>query len=263
MTAADLYYRIVSRVRHRFSASNTLGHGIHSPYLYYLVRFLIYDDTPYYCFADIERLRRRLLADERKIYVEDLGTGVSGERRISDIASSSLMPQKQAQMIFRLLNYLHPDTCLELGTNLGITASYMSKAVGKNGKVFTFEGAKELIAVAKKNWQKLACENLTAVEGNIDLTLPQFLEKVETVDFAVVDANHTYEATMRYFSLLLEKCNAKSILMFDDIHYSKQMNRAWQDIKNTESVTTTMDFCDFGLVFFDPQYMRKHFKLRF
>ncbi len=262
MQADDIIYRCLSRMRHLMTARNTLGYGVHSPHLYYIIRFLIYDDNRYYCFAPIENERQRLLRAKKEIGIEDFGTGISGKRRIKDIARKALMPAKEAQMLFRIVNYMKPLTVIELGTSLGITTAYLSKAAGRESKVVTFEGSKTLTDEAKKVWKNTGAEGIETVGGNIDKTLGIRMKSIDTMDFALIDANHTYEATVRYFRQLASKCGKKSIIAVDDIHNSREMSRAWEAIKTEEAVTATLDMYDTGLVFFDKCLMKKNYVLR-
>lgn len=261
MSFADNIYRCGSLCSHFLRATNTFGHGIHSPYLYNLVRFVIYDDNQYYCFSDIEKERKCLLRAKKEIYVEDFGTGVSGRRTVSAIAASSLMPAGDAQLIFRIVNELKPSVVVELGTSLGITTSYLSYATGK-GRVFTFEGSRSLTVEAQKVWTKLGCDNITTAQGNIDTTLKDFLRDIPTLDFALVDANHTYQATKDYFDLLADHCCEKSVIVFDDIRYSRQMAKAWTEIVEDKRVTASIDLYDMGIVFFNKQLLPKKYKMR-
>lgn len=260
MKIVDYIYRCFSWLKHRMFARNTLGHGIHSPYLYYLVRFVLYDNNSYYCFSDIEKERRRLLGDYKKIYVDDYGTGKSGVRKLSTIATTSLIPATDAQMLFRIVNFLKPEICFELGTNLGITTSYLSVAAGE-GKVITFEGCRAILQEARKVWNKLNCENISVVEGDIDVKLDTFLTNTHKIDFALIDANHTYEATMRYFRLIASCCSENSVLVIDDIHHSLQMARAWEDICREPQVTTSIDLYDMGIIFFNKQFLPKRYRM--
>lgn len=261
MTLKDALYRLFSYTCHYLTATNTLGYGIHSPSLYYMVRFLFYDENAYYCFSSIEQQRIRLLRATKELQVEDFGTGKSGKRRLNQIAASSLMPRKDAQLLFRLVNHLKPETIIELGTSLGISTSYLSFAAPQ-ARVLTFEGSNAVLQEAKKVFDLLQCKNVTTIEGDIDNTLPDCLKTINKLDFVVMDANHTYEATMRYFNLLLPFCHEKTILVADDIHYSVQMNRAWQQMCAAEKVTASMDLYGLGLLFFDRHLGKHQYKIR-
>ncbi|MBO4665788.1 MAG: class I SAM-dependent methyltransferase [Paludibacteraceae bacterium] len=118
-----------------------------------------------------------------------------------------------------------------------------------------------MIEMAEKNWQKLGVTNVKVVEGNIDDTLYIYNRK-KPIDFGYIDANHTYEATLRYFEALAQRKHEKTIIALDDIHYNEEMERAWKEIGERSDVTSTMDFYGFGLVFFDTHYLKRHYRLR-
>ncbi len=261
MKLTDGLYRIGAYLRHYLTAGNTLGHGIHSPKLYYIVRFLFYDNNAYYCFHDIEKERLRLLRASKMLAVDDYGTGMSGQRTIAYIADTSLAPAREAQLLFRLVNHIKPAVIVELGTSLGITTAYLAKAAPHAG-IITFEGSHAIAEEAKKVWQNLKVNNTTLICGNIDDALPLQLKDIEKVDFALIDANHTEEATLRYFGLLLSKCHENSIIVIDDIHNSIEMNRAWNKCRKNPQVTSSFDLYGMGMLFLDKQLLPKHYTLR-
>jgi hypothetical protein len=53
-------------------------------------------------------------------------------------------------------------------------------------------------------------------------------------------------------------------MVFDDIHWSKEMEETWEEIKKYSSVTLTLDLFFIGLVFFRKEQKEKeHFVVRF
>ena len=103
---------------------------------------------------------------------------------------------------------------------------------------------------------------INLVVGRFEDTLEAVLKKVGKIDFAFIDGNHRYDATMNYFHSLLPYTHAYSVLVFDDIYWSEDMKRAWEEIKNHSSVTLTIDLFWCGLVFFRKENAEKqHFKL--
>ena len=79
MTKSGAIYRAWTYLRHRLTAWNTTGEGIHSPYLFAIVRFILRDENSYYCFADIERRREQLKACSDELEMLDFGSGGSKE----------------------------------------------------------------------------------------------------------------------------------------------------------------------------------------
>ena len=272
MNARTLLYRAGSYLWHQISAWNTRGEGIHSPYLFYIVRMLLYDENAYYCFKDIEYRRECMLRAFKTLQVIDYGTGVSGEKKVSDIARKELESAKIGQLLFRLVLHLvheqeRPLQVLELGTSLGITTAYLAKADSRN-MIITMEGGRDVLDMARLNHERLAIHNVRYIEGNIDDCLPALLKErmgdgdKQTFDFVYIDANHTYEATIRYFEQIRAWVHDKTIVAIDDIHHSEAMGRAWNTIQRRQDVTTTMDLYHVGLVFFDPHYIKRNYKLR-
>ena len=262
-------HRILAFLRHRFTSWNTTGEGIHSPYLFYLVRFILRDENTFYSFREIERRRALMLCSEEELEVVDFGSAGSPEgklvhRRVCDIAKTHLERLQVAQLLFRIVHFLgqnekRPLEIIELGTSLGITTAYLAMPSSKN-RVMTLEGSEAVLQKAQSNWKALRLENIQWTQGNIDDTL--YIYAREKLDLAYVDANHTYEATKRYVDYLLPRMNEKGIIAIDDIHYSEEMERAWREIQQDPRVTTSMDLYDLGLLFVDPHYLKRHYKIR-
>lgn len=185
-------------------------------------------------------------------------------RSVSDVARTHLESPKAGQLLFRLANYLtaaqgKPMTIVELGTSLGITTAYLAAPDSRNA-VQTYEGAEEVADVAMEVWRTLGLTNIEPVIGNIDDTLGDHCPKV--VDLAYIDANHTREATLRYFRQLLPAAREHSIFVLDDIHHSPEMEQAWHEIQAMKQVTSTIDCYHLGLVFFNRHYLRKNYRIR-
>jgi predicted O-methyltransferase YrrM len=240
---------------------------MHSPFVFELIDKVFIDDRNFYVFPLIEAAREDLLYNNNIIEVTDFGAGSrvnkNYSRTISSIAKSALKPPKFGQLLFRLVNHFGSSTILELGTSLGITTSYLA-AANHNSLVITMEGAPEIAKQAERHFQHIGLNNIEQVVGNFDSTLANVLQKNKTFDFVFIDGNHRYEPTLRYFNMMKPNLHEYSVLVFDDIHWSKEMEQAWAAIKNDESVTLTIDLFFIGLVFFRKEQKRKqHFIVQF
>jgi predicted O-methyltransferase YrrM len=254
-------------LKYYLTASNGKGHGVHSPFVFDFITHVLNDNRTFYAYQELEKLRKELLSDKRLLTIEDFGAGSavykSNQRKVCDIAKSSLKPKKFGQLMFRMIDHYKANTIVELGTSLGITTGYLASGNLK-GKVFTFEGAKQVATVARQNFDKLSLKNIELIEGNFDYTLQNLLKKITTIDFAFVDGNHRRVPTIQYFEQLLRKATEYSIFIFDDIHWSKEMEEAWKYIQQHNKVTLTIDLFFIGLVFFrKEQKVPQHFCIRF
>ena len=249
------------------TAASGKGHGVHSPFVYDFIKNVLNDRRQFDCFRYIESLRSELKNDNTEINVPDFGAGsrmqLNNKRKISAIARSSLKPKKYSQLLFRIVHYFKPETIVELGTSLGITTSYLSFA-NPDVKIITMEGAPEVAIIAKNNFNHLNLSNIKIVEGNFDETLSIVNSQLSTLNFAFIDGNHRKQPTLNYFHQLLNKANDKSIFIFDDIHWSAEMEEAWDEIKKHQSITLTIDLFFIGIVFFrKEQKTNEHFIIRF
>jgi hypothetical protein len=61
----------------------------------------------------------------------------------------------------------------------------------------------------------------------------------------------------------MEKIHPHSILIVDDIHYSKEMETAWHIIQRNDLVYATIDLYRCGLIFFNPSLTKQNVVLQF
>ncbi len=239
-------------------------HGVHSPFVFNLVTQVIQDKTNFKEYEDIELLRRELMQDSTVINVIDLGAGsqtlANNKRAIKDIAKNSAKPKKYAQLLFRLVKHFRSKNILELGTSLGISSLYLAKA-DKESIVITIEGCPEIANKAKENFEKLQLGNIKQVVGNFDEVLSANINS--KLDFVFIDGNHRKQPTLNYFDIILKHSHNKTVFVFDDIHWSEEMQQAWEEIKKHPQVTVTIDLFFIGIVFIRPEQSKEHFVIRF
>ena len=260
--------RLSQKYAHYYlTAANGKGHGVHSPFVFDFITRVLNDKTPYPEYKKVESLRRRLKKDATQLQLEDMGAGSAsnaGSRRsVSSIARHAVKPKKYAQLLFRMARYYQPEEILELGTSLGLTTAYFSLAA-PGGRVITLEGAAAVAACAKRNFEELGLTNITLLPGNFDDTLQPAVEQFSSPGLIFIDGNHRKEPTIRYFEQLLKSVHNNSILIFDDIHWSREMEDAWGQIRRHPAVQCTIDLFFIGIVFINPNFkIPQHFTIRF
>ena len=249
------------------NAYNGKGHGMHSPFVFDFIIHVLNDKTKYPAYQQVENLRHRLIKDPAILEVEDFGAGSSidktNRRSISSIVKNAAKPPKYGQLLYRMVNYYQPQTILELGTSLGITTSYLSLA-NPDAKLITMEGAAAIAETASQNFETLKLNNISVKEGNFDNTLSSVISELTIADFVFIDGNHRREPTERYFNQLLPVLNNNSIIIFDDIHWSSEMEQAWRTIQQHPAVRCTIDLFFIGIVLLRKEFKEKqHFVIRF
>ena len=266
-------------------------YSIHSPFVFSLAEALAEDNRLFYVFEEAETLRDLLLRNSETIPVADYGAGslVNNQktRSIQSIAASALSSPSECRRLFRIAHWCKPNNVLEMGTSLGISALYLAAGAAP-AKVTTLEGAPAIANAARgnfnwfydnfryKSFKKLTTATsghlkyfkrdttvpIEILEGRFENTLPQALKQLKTIDLAFIDGNHRCEPTLQYFEMCLEYVQEKTVLIFDDVHWSEDMEKAWETIRNHPKVTLSVDLFWCGMVFFrSEQREKEHFDL--
>lgn len=241
-------------------------HSLHSPFLFDFYTNVL---KKKFIVPELDLLRDikgKLKHDHRIIHVTDLGGGSlslkTPLRKIADIARVSTTPEKFSMLYAHIIQYYKCKRVLELGTSIGVNTLYLAKSHDAV-QVITFEGSPEIANIAQEQFKETKCDTIRIIEGNLDQTLPAYLSAIDQIDFAFIDANHRLEPTVRYVKLLMEKIHPHSILIIDDIHYSKEMEAAWHIIQRNDLVYTTIDLYRCGLIFFNPSLTKQNVVLQF
>lgn len=240
-------------------------HGVHSPFVFDLVTKCFYDKKNYPEYSILKNYRNSLLKNKNTIEVTDFGAGSrvfkSNTRAINQIAKNAGISSKRATLLFRIVHYFQPKNILEIGTSLGLATSALSLG-NKNSKIITLEGCTNTMAIAKNQCQLQNLTNIEYVNTKFEDYLINY--QLSTINYQLIyfDGNHSKKATLAYFEFLLPTITNDSVWIFDDIHWSKDMENAWEIIKNHPKVTVTIDTYQWGIVFFRIEQEKEHFVIR-
>lgn len=233
---------------------------MHSPFVFEFIEKVLEDNRWFYPFTEIENLRVELYGNRTKIQLTDFGAGSkfhpSGNRSIRSLARHSANKQYACQLLFKIVDSYKPRHILELGTSLGISTLYLS-AAAMDAELITIEGDPELAKLARANFKSFGRTNVNLVNGSFAEFLPKVLQEIPQLDLAFIDGNHKKEPTLFYFEQCMGKVHPESILIFDDIHWSGEMNEAWEAIKSDPRVTLSLDLFFMGIVFFRKEFTVK------
>lgn len=209
----------------------------------------------------IEAVRNLLLLSPKQLEFVDLGaggsarfdTGVETENintmSLGEMTRSS-KPPRWAYLLFRLVRSLRPETVLEMGSCVGISAAYQAAALELNGagRLITLEGAEALAARSTRTLDELdLAHRATVREGNFRDTLGASLVDLKPLGMAFIDGNHREAATIEYADRILDVAGPEALLVFDDINWSDGMRRAWRAIVADPRYALTVDLRSVGL----------------
>jgi predicted O-methyltransferase YrrM len=243
-------------------------HGIHSPFVYDFVTRILKDHHYYPEYKKAERQVSMLKRNNNVLETIDFGSGrgkmgyVRRMQKVKDIVRTTGIASREGRLLYRLVAYFRPDTMLELGSSLGVSTIY--QATGAPGARFiSIEGCASIAAVARESLNNAGSEQVELLIGHFNTELPKALEQLGQIGYAFIDGNHTYMATVSYFKKIKQYCSDSSVLVFHDIHWSKGMEKAWEEIQSDEQVTVTIDLFFMGIVFFRRELSKQDFRIRF
>ena len=240
-------------IKYLLFSNHRNGHGIHSPFAFDLVSVVFRNKIDPDIVFSIEKIRNRLHSDLRSITVNDLGAGSdklkTSHRKVSDIARYSAVPKKYGLLLSNMSKAFGKPIILEFGTSLGISTMYMAASCG-NSMVVTMEGCRETSEIAEANFRDARLTNIRLINGSFESILPQVKSEKITPGLVFIDGNHRKEPVLRYFSQVADMSDNNSVVIVDDINYSREMADAWTMIKNHKNVTLSVDVFRMGIVFF-------------
>lgn len=238
---------------------------IHSPFVFEFSKHVLEDDRLFYAFDELEDLRKVLLKNPKTIQVTDFGAGSQVDsaktRSVKSIAKSAATSPAFCQMLFRIIDLYKPKTILEIGTSLGIATLYHA-AAARTASIYTIEGCPNTAALAQANFKRMKTENINLKIGEFEQVLDDVLPEIGRLDYAFIDGNHRKAPTLDYFERCLQYAHNDTVLVFDDIHWSDEMEAAWKSIQAHPQVSLTIDLFFCGVVFIRKEQQEKeHFKL--
>ncbi len=255
------FYQIKSYIKFISKARN--AHGTHSPFVYDLLTKCFYDKTNYEEYDLLKSFRKKVLRDQTMLQIIDFGEGSkifkSNNRKVADIAKNAGMSYRRQKLLLRISRYFNSNKILELGTSVGL-ATVALALNNKKSLVRTIEGCPETAKTAESLFQSSEIENIELHNQSFESYFAK--TALKNLDLVFVDGNHNREKTLEYFNLLLPQIHNDSLLIFDDIYWSKAMTSCWLEIISHPNVSVSIDTFKWGIVFFRKEQGKQHFVIK-
>lgn len=199
----------------------------------------------------IEGVRTELARREDRVPFEVPGeAGGPGDREVGELCRTASQSPGWARMLFRLLRAIRPERCLELGTCLGISASYQAAGLRLNGEgsLVTVEGHPAVAAQAGETLAGLGLADLVDLRvGWFHDVLDDVVAEIGRLDYAYVDGHHQGAATLDYFARMQPALSRGATVVFDDIRWSSDMRDAWREIAAHPRTRDALDLGRLGI----------------
>jgi len=77
------------------------------------------------------------------------------------------------------------------------------------------------------------------------------------IDYVFVDADKDEQEVLQYFEKIYPFLSSRAVLVFDDIYWSRGMERAWKTIERDARVKVSVDLLALGVCIIDRDLDRK------
>jgi predicted O-methyltransferase YrrM len=250
---------VIRYIRNIFLLRHRNGHGIHSPFFFEIINTLGRNKSNRgLVYKAAEAWRGEMLQEKRSVMITDFGTGSSGRRPVCTIASQSSVNRRLGRVLSYFAMRSGERPVIELGTSLGVGTLYMALA-NPSCRIITIEGCREIAEIAETGFKKAGIDNIEVITGNFDTVAPKVAEENAGPGLVFIDGNHRGSALKRYFDLFAAQAAEETVIIADDIDYSADMTRAWEEIRQDGRVTGSLDLGRAGILFFRPGLNRQSY----
>lgn len=249
-----MLWRIFKYTGHLFHLRHRKGHGIHSPYLFEFLSRVIFNSEGVEC--------PPMVRQEHRALKKDL-TPAGGEgRSVRFFVRHSSVSEKHAALLHRIARWFHPEMMVELGTGLGISTLYLATG-SPDTPLHSIEGNTERASFAAQLVSRCMLGPVSIHWGDMDEKLADILPLIPGRFLAYVDGNHHYEPTVSYVKSLMERAGEEAVIILDDIHWSKGMNRAWKEVISWPETRVSIDLFHMGILLLRKDLHHEQLKIKF
>ena len=214
--------------RNRFL--NRRGFGIHSPWAYELITSAIEEKLPYYAYDDLYEFWEK---------------------------APDFLPQYEEvtdQLIFRLVNALHPRTILEVGTGAGVSTGYLASVSSKTPCI-TLDAPHPAVNDVRKNFE--AFPQIDYRSGDVLAMLEDFADDCDSIDFVHLAHTAFFREAV---DILIPRMNERSVIVVEGIN-SKRRREWFNALMQDKRVGVVITKGSIGMLFFDLKMYKQHYRL--
>ena len=218
------------------------GFGVHSPFAFSFITKVIDERCGYYCYQDIELIRRQLIHKGNKLAGKDI-------------------KHTHGELLFRTVNYFKPKTLLQIGSPAGIASLYMT-AYASDLKAIVLE--KDASSAETTAWSLQKYHSKARLcAGDYEQTLPAALQELGQVDFVFFQAAQEKEKNRFYFEEAMKHIQPDTVFFLEGIRANQETRAFWKVFCNRKDVILTFDLYQIGIVIFQPRFYKKNYVVYF
>lgn len=223
----------LKRFRHR------KGYGVQSPLVFYFIREVILQPTPYYEYEQLKRLYKGIQLQEQ----------------------AWMLPCKRYELLFRIANEIKPDEIIEIGTKVALGTIYSSAGRKKaqchiwNEKPIQNETVLHILNHSLISYKQGNLEHLI-LEG-----LPTDAQKKRMIIYnceLFPDSQN-----IRWIELLIKKSQENDCIILSGLQRSRTIRTHWKKWIIAPPVRISFDLYEAGILFFKPYVQQKCYLINY
>lgn len=188
----------------------------------------------------IAHLRRALRGTRRATSIRN-GVQTADASLVCERVSS---PARGLAVLHQLARLAQPAWTVELGSAFGVSTIALALPLRDN-PIARFDGV-ELepwrAEIADEGARAILADRARVHAGDIERVLPEIaMHRGAGIDLAFIDAQHTYDATMRYHQLMKRFASPGAIVIYDDVAWSAGMKRFWREALADPAITDALE----------------------
>ncbi len=249
-----MLWRIFKYFQHFFHLKHRKGHGIHSPYLFEFTHRVLFNSEGEEPPAMVKKIHRELKKDASPM-------GGDG-RLVKSFVKRSSVSEKHGALLHRISHWFAPEMIVELGTGLGISTLYL--ATGYQAcPLHSIEGNTDRVTFAAQLVSRSMLGAVSIHWGDMEEKLAEIIPHLPGRFLAYVDGNHLYEPTLEYMKRLVGMAGEETVIIMDDIYWSKGMHKAWKEIISWPEIRVSIDLFHMGILLLRKDLNEAQLKIKF
>lgn len=239
------------------------GFGVHSPFVFHLITKVIEEKCLYYCFYDIELIRKQFLFREERVGCPHRRRkGILQQCAVGEIVRREGIRPPHGALLFRLTNYFKPKHILQVGTSVGFSTLYLT-AYAKGLQCITLENVAPFADLARQVFEKAGCTFVDLRVGAYNALLPAALEEMKRLDFVFFNTLEDEEDVAGLFNQCLAHVHNDTVFVCEGIQTTPRMRAFWKRVCGLPEVTVTLDLYSVGIILFNKKLHKRNYIVYF
>jgi hypothetical protein len=250
-------FRTISRINYLKKARHRRGHGIHSPFLFYLITEVIENKEKLPQFKSLKPLKKKVLdlidisADSsvKSIY-EQFDIRYTKPKKLYKKVELSV---KYVQIIFQLILEFKPSSIIHYGPTLGVDLAILA-AANIDSRVYQVNNDPFCELISKRLLNDSAIGNIQFVPEN---SVPEIIP-----EFVLLNCFSDPDLSQSIIQNYINQHSDDGVLIIRGIHESKEMEAIWKEAIASQSIRVSLDLFAIGIILFRKGLQKENFILK-